>query len=59
MHRKILVLQLRGRKTNPLVGVKEFFEDERSPGPCTEKLYDFGAPRYAPQIFSAPRMLRR
>ena len=28
MHRKILVLQPRGRKTHLLVGVKEFFEDE-------------------------------
>ena len=28
MHRKILVLQLRGRKKHPLFGVKEFFEDD-------------------------------
>ena len=28
MHRKILVLQLRGRKTQPLVGVEEFLEDK-------------------------------
>ena len=27
-HSKILVLQPRGRKTHPLVGVKKFFEDE-------------------------------
>ena len=26
--RMILLLQLRGRKTHPLVGVKDFFEDE-------------------------------
>ena len=26
--RMILVLQLRGRKIHPLVGVKEFFDDE-------------------------------
>ena len=25
---RILVFQLRGRKTHPLIGVKEFFEDE-------------------------------
>ena len=28
MHRQILVLQPRGRKTHPLVGLKEFFGDE-------------------------------
>ena len=28
MHRKILVLHPRGRKTHLLVGVKEFFEDK-------------------------------